>query len=113
MINCFVYTTFFPVLKCGNFLISSNVSCDKDIMTSKSFTIDELVEYKLSGANLGDDEKVILPSFEDAMDSPEKLGTHFFCQKNSAKYSMNLIRFIMILKVQRQSAGQSTAKDFN
>ncbi|GBO00512.1 hypothetical protein AVEN_132809-1 [Araneus ventricosus] len=50
-------------------------------MTSKLITIDELTEEKLSGADLRDDEEVIPPSFRDAMDSIEKLRTHFFCQK--------------------------------
>ncbi|GBN94618.1 hypothetical protein AVEN_160279-1 [Araneus ventricosus] len=41
------------------------VSCDKDIdMTSKLFTIDELIEGRFSGANLNDDE-VILPFIQD------------------------------------------------
>ncbi|GBN69195.1 hypothetical protein AVEN_47916-1 [Araneus ventricosus] len=54
-------------------------------MTLKLFTIDELIEDKLPGANLSDDEQVIPSFFKDAVDSIEKLGTHFFCQKNSEK----------------------------
>ncbi|GBN02704.1 hypothetical protein AVEN_206620-1 [Araneus ventricosus] len=46
------------------------VNCDKDIMTSKSFTIDELTEDKFSEANLTDDE--VMPLFlKDAMNSVE------------------------------------------
>ncbi|GBM92552.1 hypothetical protein AVEN_272845-1 [Araneus ventricosus] len=73
------------------------VNSDKDIMTSKLFTIDELIDYKLSGSNLSDDEEVTPPFFKDAMDSIEELRIHFFCQKNGGKiHSMNLIRFIMM-----------------
>ncbi|GBM20892.1 hypothetical protein AVEN_112984-1, partial [Araneus ventricosus] len=44
-----------------------------------------LIEDKLSGANLSDDGEVIPPFFKEPMDSVEKLQTHFFSQKNSAK----------------------------
>ncbi|GBM43876.1 hypothetical protein AVEN_174444-1 [Araneus ventricosus] len=60
------------------------VNSDKDIMTSKLFTIDELMEEKLPGANLSYGE-VIPPSFKEAMESTEKLRTNFFRQKNSEK----------------------------
>ncbi|GBN29106.1 hypothetical protein AVEN_151695-1 [Araneus ventricosus] len=46
---------------------------DKDIVTSKLFTVDELIEDKLSGAHLSNDEEVIPFSFKDAMDSTAKL----------------------------------------
>ncbi|GBM81852.1 hypothetical protein AVEN_48742-1 [Araneus ventricosus] len=53
------------------------VNCDKDNLTSKSLTIDELIEGKMSNANLSDEEKeceeVISFSFKDAMDSRETL----------------------------------------
>ncbi|GBN27625.1 hypothetical protein AVEN_120489-1 [Araneus ventricosus] len=52
------------------------------IMILKLLAIDELIEDKLAGSNLSDDEKVIPPFFKDAMDSIEKLRTHFFCEKN-------------------------------
>ncbi|GBN85276.1 hypothetical protein AVEN_131562-1 [Araneus ventricosus] len=54
-------------------LLSGN--CDKDIVTSKLFTTDELMEDKLPGANLSDDEELIPLSFKGAMDSIEKLRT--------------------------------------
>ncbi|GBM23730.1 hypothetical protein AVEN_257638-1 [Araneus ventricosus] len=60
------------------------VNCDKDT-TSKLFTTDELIEDKLSGANLSDDEAVIIPFFKDAVDPIEKLQSDFFCQNNSEK----------------------------
>ncbi|GBL53524.1 hypothetical protein AVEN_205351-1, partial [Araneus ventricosus] len=66
------------------------VNSDRQIMTSKLFTIDELVEEKLAGANLKDDE-AISPFFKGAMDSTEKFRTYFFGQKNSENESMNLI----------------------
>ncbi|GBN62756.1 hypothetical protein AVEN_160011-1 [Araneus ventricosus] len=47
--------------------------CDKDIVTSKLFTIDELIEDNLSGANLSDADEVIPPFFKRVMDSTEKL----------------------------------------
>ncbi|GBN48730.1 hypothetical protein AVEN_40456-1 [Araneus ventricosus] len=50
---------------------AKGVNCDKDIMTLKLFTVDELTE-DMSGANLSDDED-IPPSFKGAMDSIEKL----------------------------------------
>ncbi|GBN62905.1 hypothetical protein AVEN_207092-1, partial [Araneus ventricosus] len=53
------------------------VNYDKDIMTLKLLTIDELIEEKLCGANLGDVEELIPSSFKDAMDSIEKLRTYF------------------------------------
>ncbi|GBN68409.1 hypothetical protein AVEN_123442-1 [Araneus ventricosus] len=39
--------------------VEQYVNCDKDILTSKEFTIDKLTENKLSRGNLSDDEKVI------------------------------------------------------
>ncbi|GBN98841.1 hypothetical protein AVEN_55225-1 [Araneus ventricosus] len=44
------------------------VNCDEDIMTSKLFVIDELIEDKLFGTDLRDDEEVISPFFKVAMD---------------------------------------------
>ncbi|GBN91322.1 hypothetical protein AVEN_148866-1 [Araneus ventricosus] len=48
------------------------VNCAKGIMTSKLFTIDELIEDRLSDANLSDDDEVIPPFFKGAV---EKLRT--------------------------------------
>ncbi|GBN20917.1 hypothetical protein AVEN_64657-1, partial [Araneus ventricosus] len=59
------------------------VNCD--ITTSKLFTIDELTEDNLSGANLSDDGEVIPHFFKDAEDSIEKVRTYLLCQKNSDK----------------------------
>ncbi|GBM04706.1 hypothetical protein AVEN_44842-1 [Araneus ventricosus] len=89
------------------------MNSDKDTMTSKLFTIDELMEDKLSGANLSNDEEVIPPSLKDAMDSIEKLRIYFSCQKNSEKtfdefYSIHND----LLITHRQSARQTTVKDF-
>ncbi|GBN47745.1 hypothetical protein AVEN_139475-1, partial [Araneus ventricosus] len=58
---------------------------DKDIMASKLLIIDELIEDKLSGADLSADEEAIPPFFKDAMDSIEKLRAYFFSQKNNEK----------------------------
>ena len=48
------------------------VNCDIDIMTSELCTFDELMDDKLMGANLNDDEEeygdIRLPSFKDAVD---------------------------------------------
>ncbi|GBO46258.1 hypothetical protein AVEN_242717-1 [Araneus ventricosus] len=57
------------------------VNCDNDIMTSKFFTSDEIIEDKLSGANLSDGEEIIPLFFKEAMDSIEKLRTYFFLSK--------------------------------
>ncbi|GBM78509.1 hypothetical protein AVEN_141606-1 [Araneus ventricosus] len=55
-------------------------------MASMTLTVDEeLIEDNLSGANLNGDEEVIPPPFRDAMNSIDKLRTHFFSQKNSEK----------------------------
>ncbi|GBN37928.1 hypothetical protein AVEN_126743-1 [Araneus ventricosus] len=43
------------------------VNCDRDITASKLFTIDELIEYILSGTNLGNDGEVVPPSFKYKM----------------------------------------------
>ncbi|GBM20889.1 hypothetical protein AVEN_112984-1, partial [Araneus ventricosus] len=45
------------------------MNCDKDAITSKLFKIDELIEDKLSGANLSVDGEVIPPFFKDAITS--------------------------------------------
>ncbi|GBM20745.1 hypothetical protein AVEN_105970-1 [Araneus ventricosus] len=89
------------------------VNYDKDIMMSRLFTIDELIEGKLSGASLSDDEKVIPPFFKDAMDSIEKLPTYFFCQKNGEKLfnELNSIHNA-VLNIHKQSIHQTTVKDF-
>ncbi|GBO39859.1 hypothetical protein AVEN_245213-1 [Araneus ventricosus] len=60
------------------------VNCDTDIMTSKSFTIVELIGEKLSGDNLSNGEEVIQPLFRDAMEKKThwKPRTCFFCQKS-------------------------------
>ncbi|GBN74763.1 hypothetical protein AVEN_206921-1 [Araneus ventricosus] len=43
------------------------------IMTLKLFAIDELIEDKLSDANLSDDDEVGPPFLKDAMDCIQKL----------------------------------------
>ncbi|GBM02576.1 hypothetical protein AVEN_178506-1 [Araneus ventricosus] len=54
-------------------------------MTSKLFTVDELVEDKVYDANLSDDGEVIPPSFKGVMYCIEKFRTYFFCQNNGEK----------------------------
>ncbi|GBN38808.1 hypothetical protein AVEN_21695-1 [Araneus ventricosus] len=89
------------------------MNCDKDTMTSKLFTTDELIEGKLSGANLSDAEECIPPFFKDAMNPIEKLRTYFFCQKISEK-AFNELHSIhnAVPDTLRQSARQTTIKDF-
>ncbi|GBN83308.1 hypothetical protein AVEN_142335-1, partial [Araneus ventricosus] len=64
---------------CGASTSFCYVNCDKDILTSRLCNIDELIEDKLSGPNLGDDVDVSSPSFKDVMDFIGKLRTYFFC----------------------------------
>ncbi|GBN72046.1 hypothetical protein AVEN_201264-1 [Araneus ventricosus] len=52
---------------------SRYANCDKDIMISKLFRIDESIEGKLSGANLSNDEEVIPLFSKDAMNFIENL----------------------------------------
>ncbi|GBM01850.1 hypothetical protein AVEN_218971-1 [Araneus ventricosus] len=82
-------------------------------MTSKLFTIDELMEDKLSDANLGDDEEVVPPFCKDALDSIEKLQAHFFCEKNN-EILFNELNSIhnALLNTYKQSACQTTVNDF-
>ncbi|GBM62424.1 hypothetical protein AVEN_178250-1 [Araneus ventricosus] len=69
-------------------------------MTPKLFTIDELNEDKLPGANLSNDEGVIPHFFKNAMDSIEELRTFFFCQKDSEK-TFNDTFMLLYLTFQR------------
>lgn len=63
---------------------------DADIMTSELFTVDELIEDKLSGANLSDDEEeyqeVIPPLFKGTIYSIEKFRAYLTCLNTSEKH---------------------------
>ncbi|GBN23902.1 hypothetical protein AVEN_164940-1 [Araneus ventricosus] len=97
----------------GKFPPFKYVSCDKDIMISKLFKIDKLIEDILSGANLSDEEDVIPPSLKDAMDNIEKPQSYFFCQNNSEKTFNKLNSTHNALpNTHRRSARQTTVKDF-
>lgn len=93
------------------------LNCDIDIMTSELCTVDQLIENKLSGANLSDDEdecdEVSSPSFQDALDSIEKLRTYFVCQNTSEK-TFNELNSIhnAVLNTRRQRECQTTITDF-
>ena len=93
------------------------VNCDLDIMTSELCTIDQLIENKLSGIDSSDNEdeceEVIPPSFQDVMDSIEKLRTYFACQ-NTTEKTFNELNSIhnAVLKAHRQSQRQSVITDF-
>ncbi|GBO08657.1 hypothetical protein AVEN_144673-1 [Araneus ventricosus] len=80
-------------------------------MASKLLEIDELIEDKLSDDNLSYDDEVIPPFFKDTMDSIEKLGTYFFCQKNNEKI-FNEVTSIHNVAVNshRQSARETTVQ---
>ncbi|GBL77293.1 hypothetical protein AVEN_41738-1 [Araneus ventricosus] len=88
------------------------LNCDKDTKNSKLFTIDELIEDVLYGANLSDDEDVIPPFFKDSMDCIEKLRTYF--RQNNSEKTFNELNSIHNdeLNTQRQSARQMAVKDF-
>ncbi|GBM45176.1 hypothetical protein AVEN_271764-1, partial [Araneus ventricosus] len=77
-------------------------------MNLKFFTIDELIEAKLSGANLSDDEENIPPFFKDAVGSSEKLLTYFFCEKNGGN-TLNEVNSVHneVLNTHSQSARQT------
>ena len=66
------------------------INCDTDIMASELCTVDELINDKLMGANLSDDdeeeyEEISSPSFKDAIDYIEKLRSYFVYQNTSEK----------------------------
>lgn len=94
------------------------VNCDIDIMTSELCTVDQLIENKLSGDKVSEDEdeceEVTPPSFQDAMDSIEKLRTYFVCQNSTSEKTFNELNSIhnAVLNTRRQSERQTTITDF-
>ncbi|GBL97638.1 hypothetical protein AVEN_49143-1 [Araneus ventricosus] len=87
-------------------------NCNTDNMISELFTIDELIEDKLSDANLNDGEEceeVIPPSFNGARYCIEKLQFYFICPKTNAK-SLNELNSIpnAVINIHRKLAHQMT-----
>lgn len=86
-------------------------------MTSGLCTVDDLIDEKLSAANLSNDEEeceeITLPSSKDAIDCIEKLRAYFLCQNTSEKtfHKLNSI-YSAVIKTQRQLTHQTTMKDF-
>ncbi|GBO27983.1 hypothetical protein AVEN_214960-1 [Araneus ventricosus] len=82
-------------------------------MTSNSFTIVELEEEKLTGANLSDDSEVVPPFLKDAMGSIGKLSIYFFCQRNGER-TLNELNSIHnhVVNTHIQSARQTMVQDF-
>lgn len=88
------------------------------VQTSELCTVDQLIENKLSGDKVSEDEdeceEVTPPSFQDAMDFIEKLRTYFVCQNSTSQQTFNELNSIhnAVLYTRRQSERQTTITDF-